>query len=41
VSLEQFASTGALIEAIDWLSTTTEELDAFRIPQTEWVHYAT
>jgi hypothetical protein len=41
MSLEQFASTGAPIEAADWLSTATEKLDAFMIPQTEWVRYAT
>jgi hypothetical protein len=41
MSLEQFAGTGAPIEATDWLSTATEKLDAFRIPQTEWVHCAT
>jgi hypothetical protein len=39
--LEQFASTGGPIEAADWLSAATEKLDAFRIPQTEWVRYAT
>jgi hypothetical protein len=31
----------APIEAADWLSTATEKLDAFRIPQIEWVCYAT
>jgi hypothetical protein len=41
ISLEQFAGTGAPIEVADWLSAATEKLDAFRIPQTEWVHYAT
>jgi hypothetical protein len=41
MSLEQFAGTGAPIEATDWLSATTEKLNAFRIPQTEWVRYAT
>jgi hypothetical protein len=41
MSLDQFAGTGAPIEAVDWLSAATEKLDAFRIPQTEWVHYAT
>jgi hypothetical protein len=41
MSLEQFAGTGAPIEATNWLSTATEKLDAFRISQTEWVHYAT
>jgi hypothetical protein len=41
MSLEQFAGTGAPIEAADWLSAATEKLDAFRIPQIEWVHYAT
>jgi hypothetical protein len=35
MSLEQFASTGAPIEAADWLSATIEKLDAFRTPQTE------
>jgi hypothetical protein len=39
--LEQFAGTGAPIEAADWLSTATKKLDAFRIPQIEWVRYAT
>jgi hypothetical protein len=39
--LEQFAGTGTTIEAADWLSTAIEKLDAFRIPQTEWVCYAT
>jgi hypothetical protein len=34
MSLEQFAGTGAPIEAVDWLSATTEKLDTFRIPQT-------
>jgi hypothetical protein len=32
--LEQFAGTGAPIEAADWLSAATEKLDTFRIPQT-------
>jgi hypothetical protein len=32
MSLEQFAGTGAAIEVADWLSATTEKLDAFRIP---------
>jgi hypothetical protein len=41
MSLEQFAGTGAPIEVVDWLSAATEKLDAFRIPQIEWVHYAT
>jgi hypothetical protein len=41
MSLEQFAGTGAPIEAADWLSATTEKLDAFRISQIEWVRYAT
>jgi hypothetical protein len=41
MSLEQFASTGAPIEAADWRSAATEKLDAFRIPKTEWVCYAT
>jgi hypothetical protein len=41
MSLEQFASTGAPIEATDWLSAATEKLDAFRIPQIEWARYAT
>jgi hypothetical protein len=41
LSLEQFAGTGAPIEAIDWLSATTEKFDAFRIPKIEWVRYAT
>jgi hypothetical protein len=41
MSLEQFAGTGAPIEAANWLSAATEKLDAFRIPQTEWVRYAT
>jgi hypothetical protein len=41
MSLEQFTGTGAPIEAADWLSAATEKLDAFRIPQTEWVRYAT
>jgi hypothetical protein len=41
MSLEQFAGTGAPIETADWLSAATEKLDAFRIPQTEWVRYAT
>jgi hypothetical protein len=41
MSLEQFAGTGAPIEAADWPSAATEKLDAFRIPQTEWVRYAT
>jgi hypothetical protein len=39
--LEKFVGTGAPIEAPDWLSAATEKLDAFRIPQTEWVCYAT
>jgi hypothetical protein len=39
--LEQFTGTGAPIEAADWLSVATKKLDAFRIPQTEWVRYAT
>jgi hypothetical protein len=41
MSLEQFAGTGARIEAADWLSVATEKLDAFRIPQIEWVRYVT
>jgi hypothetical protein len=41
MSLEQFAGIGAPIEATDWLSATTEKLDAFRILQTDWVCYAT
>jgi hypothetical protein len=41
MSLEQVAGTGAPIEAADWFSAVTEKLDAFRIPQTEWVRYAT
>jgi hypothetical protein len=41
MSLEQFAGTGAPMEAVDWLSATTEKLDAFRIPQIEWVCYVT
>jgi hypothetical protein len=41
MSLEQVAGTGAPIEAVDWLSTATEKFDAFRIPQSEWVCYAT
>jgi hypothetical protein len=41
MSLEQFAGTSAPIEATDWFSAATEKLDAFRIPQTEWVRYAT
>jgi hypothetical protein len=41
MSLEQFAGTGAPIEAADWLSAAIEKLDAFRISQTEWVSYAT
>jgi hypothetical protein len=41
MSLEQFAGTGAPIEAVDWLSAATEKLDAFRISHSEWVHYAT
>jgi hypothetical protein len=32
MSLEQFAGTGAPIEATNWLSAATEKLDAFRIP---------
>jgi hypothetical protein len=32
MSLEQFAGTGAPIEAADWLSTAMEKFDAFRIP---------
>jgi hypothetical protein len=39
--LEQFAGTGAPIEATDWLSAATKKLDAFWIPQIEWVCYAT
>jgi hypothetical protein len=39
--LEQFSGTGAPIETADWHSATTEKLDAFRIPQIEWVRYAT
>jgi hypothetical protein len=35
--LEQFAGTGAPIEAADWLSAATEKLDAFRIPHSELV----
>jgi hypothetical protein len=41
MSLEQFAGTGAPIEAANWLSAATKMLDAFRILQTEWVRYAT
>jgi hypothetical protein len=41
MSLEQFAGTGAPIEAADWLAAATEKLYAFRIPQTEWARYAT
>jgi hypothetical protein len=41
MSLKQFAGTGALIEATNWLSAATEKLDAFRIPQIEWVRYTT
>jgi hypothetical protein len=41
MSLEQFAGTGAPIEAVDWLSAATEKLDAFRISHSEWVRYAT
>jgi hypothetical protein len=41
LSLEQVASTGAPIEAADWLSAATEKSDAFMVPQTEWVRYAT
>jgi hypothetical protein len=41
MSLEQFVGTGASIEATYWLSTATKKLDAFRIPQKDWVHYAT
>jgi hypothetical protein len=41
MSLEQFAGTGAPIEAADSLFAATEKLDAFRIPQTEWVRYVT
>jgi hypothetical protein len=41
MSLEQFAGTGAPIEAADWLSAVIDKLDAFRIPQTKWVRYAT
>jgi hypothetical protein len=41
MSLEQFAGTDAPIEVANWLSAATEKLDAFRIPQIEWVRYAT
>jgi hypothetical protein len=41
MSLEEFDGIGAPIEVADWLSTTTEKLDAFKISQTEWVRYAT
>jgi hypothetical protein len=41
MSLEQFAGTGAHIEAADWVSIATEKLDAFRIPHSEWARYAT
>jgi hypothetical protein len=41
MSLDQFAGTGAPIEATYWLSVAMEKLDAFRIPQSECVHYVT
>jgi hypothetical protein len=41
MSLEQFAGIGATVEGVDWLSAAMEKLDSFRIPQTEWVRYAT
>jgi hypothetical protein len=41
LNLEHFGGTGAPIEVADWFSAAIEKLDAFRIPQTEWVHYAT
>ncbi|KAL6600580.1 hypothetical protein ACP70R_045380 [Stipagrostis hirtigluma subsp. patula] len=41
MSLERFAGTGAPIEAADWLSAMIEKLDAFQVPATEWVRYAT